>query len=99
MEQRIQILIQHLVDKGMKVTFIPDFIKTVTLMLLADPGMSVQELMRDLKIFGWDDIELDAATLYLLLATFDPEVADILIRWIDLKETCSPGVARKFGRC
>ena len=99
MEQRIQILIQHLVDKGMEVNSIPDFIKTVTLTLLADPGMSVQELTRHLQVLGWDDVELDAATLYLLLATFDPEVAAVLVRWVDLKEACSPSVPRKFGPC
>lgn len=98
-EQRIRILIQHLFDKGMEVTSMPDFIKTVTLTLLADPGMSVQELTRHLQVLGWDDVELDAATLYLLLATFDPEVADLLIRWVDLKEACSPSVPRKFGGC
>ena len=80
MEQHIRILIQHLVDKGMEVTSIPDFIKTVTLTLLADPGMSVQELTRHLQALGWDNVELDAATLYLLLATFDPDVADVLVR-------------------
>jgi len=67
----------------MEVTSIPDFIRTVTLTLLADHGMSVQELTRHLQVLGWDDVELDAATLYLLLATFDPEVADRLIRWVD----------------
>ena len=41
MEQRIRILIQHLVDKGMEITSIPDFIRTVTMTLLADSGMSV----------------------------------------------------------
>ena len=83
MEQRIRILIQHLVDKGMEVTSIPDFIRTVTLTLLADPGMNVQELTRHLQVLGWDDVELGAANLYLLLATIDPEVADRLIRWVD----------------
>ena len=82
MEQRIRILIQHLVDKGMEVTSIPHFIRTVTMTLLADPGMSVQELARHPQVLGWDDVELDAPTLYLLLETFDPEVADRLIRWV-----------------
>ena len=85
MEQRIRILIQHLVDKGIEITSIPDFIRTVTMILLADPGMSVQELTRQLQVLGWDDVELDATTLYLLVATFDPEGGDRLIRWVGSK--------------
>jgi hypothetical protein len=83
MEQRIRILIQHLIDKGMEVASIRGFIRAATLTLLTDPGMSVHELTRHLQVLGWNDLELDAATIYLLLATFDPEVADRLIRWVD----------------
>jgi hypothetical protein len=75
MEQLLQTLIRHLVDKGFEITSVPGFIKDVGNFVVAYPDMSLQELNWHLQLSGWDDFELDNYTLQLILTTFDPDRA------------------------
>jgi len=75
MERLIKLLINRLASKGMEVTSIPAYIRNFAHTLVAHPSMSLQELNSHLQLLGWDDFKLDNDTFFLILATFEPNVA------------------------
>ncbi|MBW1717010.1 MAG: hypothetical protein JRJ77_14525 [Deltaproteobacteria bacterium] len=83
MEQLIKLLIDNLASKGMEVTSIPAYIRNFAHTLVAHPSLSLQELNSHLQMLGWDDFSLDNDTLYLILATFEPDLAFESINWFD----------------
>jgi len=83
MKQLIKLLIDHLASKGMEVTSIPAYIRNFAHTLVAHPSMNLQELNSHLRLLGWDDFKLDNDTFYLMLATFEPDLAFESVNWID----------------
>ncbi|MBE9573625.1 MAG: hypothetical protein IMF20_00660 [Proteobacteria bacterium] len=75
MEQLMKLLIDHLASKGMEVTTIPAYIRNFAHTFVAHPSMNLQELNSHLQLLGWDDFKLDNDTFYLILATFEPDLA------------------------
>jgi hypothetical protein len=78
-EQFIGMLIEHLCLKGIEVTPIPSFIRYVAHELIANPYASTKKLSRHLQLSGWDTVELDDFTLYLILGIFEPDLARTVI--------------------
>jgi len=75
MEQLIRILIELLASKGMEITAIPAFIRDVGTSIATNPTISLLELNSHLQLLGWGDVELDYYTFYLIIVTFEPDLA------------------------
>ena len=55
------ILIRRLITKGMETTTIPAYIRDVANTIAGNSGLSLRGLNRQVKLLGWDEIDLDAA--------------------------------------
>ena len=75
MEQFTRMLMSHLVSKGMEVTSISAFIRNVANTIVANPSMSLEDLNSHLELLGWNNFELDDYTFYLIIVTFEPDLA------------------------
>jgi len=75
MEQFIRMLMAHLVSKGMEITAIPAFIRDVATIIATNPAISLRELNSHLQLLGWGDFELDYYIFYLIIGTFEPDLA------------------------
>jgi hypothetical protein len=74
MEQlAIDILVSHLVRKGIETIYIPAFIRNVGYTMAADRVISLDELNNQLHRLGWSDVEVDDCTLQMILAEFQPD--------------------------
>ena len=83
MEQLTRILVKHLVAKGMEITSISAFIRSVATSIASNPSMGVEELNSHLHLLGWDDFELDCHTFYLIAEVLDPDLASELSHSFD----------------
>jgi len=68
----IDILIKHLVSKGIEMVCIPAFIRNVGYTMAADRVISLKELNSRLHRLGWSDVDLDDYTLQMILSEFQP---------------------------
>ena len=68
-----EVLIQRLEDKGLPVTEIPGFIRSVMLVIAGNPPMSLEEINKRLHAIGWDSFALDDHTLQLITASLEAE--------------------------
>jgi hypothetical protein len=82
-KQYIGMLIEHLCLKGIEVTSIPSFLRYLAHELIENPYASTRELSRHVQLSGWDAIELDDFTLYLILGIFEPDLARTIIEGIN----------------
>jgi hypothetical protein len=71
MDWIIRTLIERLVDKGMEISSIPNYIKILANTLSANDPLSLPELNMRLESLGWDDFELDSHTLQLVMTVFE----------------------------
>jgi hypothetical protein len=62
------ILLRRLSDKGLSKEMLPAFIRNLTRTIVSNPQISISELNRKLEWLGWNDIEMDAHTLDLILS-------------------------------
>jgi hypothetical protein len=83
MEELTRILIEHLVAKGMEITSIPSFIRSVATTIAYNPSFGVEELNSHLHLLGWDDFELDCHSFYLIAEVLDPDLASELSHSFD----------------
>ena len=67
----IRNLIERLVWKGMEITAIPSYIKSLANTMISDENLSLQELNTRLETLGWDDFELDHQTFQLIMVIFE----------------------------
>jgi len=73
MKQLMRALMIRLAGKGMEVTSIPAYVRTVANSLIAHPTLSLEELNEHLRLLGWESVELDDYTLQLILAIFESD--------------------------
>lgn len=66
MERVEGVLQEHLLDRGMKPSSIPAFIRNVLNSIEERPLLSLDELNTRLKSLGWDDVKLDSYTFQLI---------------------------------
>jgi hypothetical protein len=71
MDWIIRTLIERLVEKGMEISSIPNYIKILANTLSANDPLSLQELNIRLESLGWNDFELDSHTLQLVMTVFE----------------------------
>ena len=65
----------QLANKGMEVSDIPAYIKNVVNSAIAHPTLTLEELNDELRLLGWDNVDLDDNTLQLILAIFESDSA------------------------
>lgn len=73
MKELLQVLIERLAKKGVRINVIPAFIRDLASVMVANSYSSLQELDRRVKSLGWDDFELDDHTLQLIRAILEPD--------------------------
>ncbi len=71
MSQFTQILIDRLEKKGMESGEIPGFIRDLTNALLVNPHLNHLHLNEQLRLLGWNDLDLDYRTLEVATACFE----------------------------
>lgn len=64
-------LVCKLIEKGIDVSLIPGFIRSLANACLLTPDMSHSQVNKRLKYLGWDDIELDYHTLLLAIDSLE----------------------------
>ncbi len=67
MRQLKGILINRLKNKGMEMSIIPGFIKSLTNSFVSYPHLNLLEVNNRLRYMGWDDFELDYFTFQLAI--------------------------------
>jgi len=68
-----QILIAHLIAKGLEKETIPSFIRSMRIYLSNDPKINYLKANKHLHFLGWNDIEVDYHTFQLAIAYFEAE--------------------------
>jgi len=76
----IEMLIKHLCSKGVEITYIPSFIRCVVQELISHPYVSTNELIRQLKLTDWPNIEMDDYIVYLIVGIFEPDCGLTLMK-------------------
>ena len=74
MDRIIGILVEQLVGKGIKLSAISAFIRSVANSITVSPSTDLSELNRRLHLMGWEDIELDEYTLQLIIEIFESDL-------------------------
>jgi hypothetical protein len=69
----IRTLIDRLAWKGVEISSIPAFLRNLAYCMTRHPQSNLSELNENVRLSGWDDIELDALTVHLILATFNSD--------------------------
>ena len=69
----IRLLIEHLCNKGVEITYIPSFIRCVVQELISHPYVSTNELNRQLELADWANIEMNDYIVYLIVGIFEPD--------------------------
>ncbi|MCK5600796.1 hypothetical protein KAR91_02945 [Candidatus Pacearchaeota archaeon] len=67
MSQLKEILINRLKNKGMELSMIPGFIRSLTNSFAYYPHVNLLEVNNRLRYMGWDDFELDYFTFQLAI--------------------------------
>lgn len=67
MDQVIRSLIERLTEKGMDVTDIPPFVRTLAHTVSVDPFISLDHLNRRIGLSGYKGFELDEYTFRLVM--------------------------------
>ena len=65
------IMIRRLIAKGMETTTIPAYFRDVANTIAGNSGLSLRGINRQVKLLGWDEIDLDDHTLQLMIAVFE----------------------------
>jgi len=66
MSQLKEILINRLKNKGMELSMIPGFIRSLSNSVAYNPYISLIQLNDRLRYMGWNDVELDYFTFQLV---------------------------------
>ncbi len=64
-------LVCKLIEKGVEVSLIPGFIRSLANACLLTPNISHSQVNKRLKYLGWDDIELDYHTIQLAIDSLE----------------------------
>ncbi len=67
MNQINKILISRLKNKGMELSLIPGFIRSLANSFYMSPNMNLFQVKEQLRYMGWDDFELDYCTFQLAI--------------------------------
>ena len=67
MDHVIRSLIERLTEKGMEVTDIPPFIRTLAHTISIDPSIALDHLNRRIALSGYKNFELDEYTFQLVM--------------------------------
>ncbi len=67
MSQLKEILIHRLKKKGMELSIIPGFIRSLSNSFYINPHMNLLQVNNRMRYMGWDDIELDYYTFQLVI--------------------------------
>jgi hypothetical protein len=79
----------RLLDRGMKLSSMPAYIRNVLNTMEAQPLLSLDELNRRLHVLGWGDVELDSCTFQLIKANYGADRRPDLPMFADSWETPS----------
>lgn len=60
-----------LIEKGVEVSLIPGFIRSLANACLLNPDINHSQVNKRLKYLGWDDVELDYHTLLLAINSLE----------------------------
>jgi hypothetical protein len=74
MDRMIGSLIERLVEAGVEITAVPDCVRTLLIVITANPRMPLEEINRRMQLLGWSDVTLEADTFRLISALFDVEM-------------------------
>ena len=72
MEELLQVLIERLVKKGVRINIMPAFLRDLASVMVVNGYSDLRELNSRVKSLGWDDFELDDHTLQLIRAILEP---------------------------
>jgi hypothetical protein len=75
MKHLIRALMIRLAGKGMEVSDIPAYIRNVANSAIAHPMLSLEQLNDELRLLGWENVDLDDNTLQLILTIFQSDSA------------------------
>ena len=75
MKHLIRALMIRLAGKGMELSDIPAYIRNVANSTITHPMLSLEQLNAELRLLGWDNVDLDDNTLQLILAIFESDPA------------------------
>lgn len=67
MSQLKEILIHRLKKKGMELSIIPGFIRSLSNSFYINPHMNLLQVNNRMRYMGWDDFELDYYTFQLVI--------------------------------
>lgn len=67
MNQLKEIMISRLQNKGMELSVIPGFIRSLSNSFFVNPNMNLWQVNKRLHYMGWDDFELDYYTFQLVI--------------------------------
>lgn len=76
----IGLLIEHLCNKGVEITYIPSFIRCVVQELISHPYVSTNELNRQLELKDGAKIEIDDYIVYLIVGILEPNCVLTLMK-------------------
>ena len=68
-----KILISRLEKKGIELSLIPGFIRSLANSFMFNPQMNLLQINKRLNYMGWDSFEIDYHTLQLALSFFETE--------------------------
>ena len=71
MGQLKEILIRRLTNKGIELSIIPGFIRSLSNSFHIDPNMNLVQINNRMRYMGWGDIELDYYTFQLIIEILD----------------------------
>jgi hypothetical protein len=67
MNQLKEIIISRLQNKGIELSVIPGFIRSLSNSFYVNPNMNLWQVNKRLHYMGWDDFELDYYTFQLVI--------------------------------
>ncbi|MBT4364838.1 MAG: hypothetical protein HN737_09840 [Desulfobacterales bacterium] len=73
MNQVKKILINRLENKGVELSLIPGFIRSLANSFMFNPQMNLSQVNKRLNYMGWENFEIDYHTLQLAISFFETE--------------------------
>lgn len=87
MSQLKKILFQRLQNKGMQLSTIPGFMRSLSNSWHAKPNMNLFQVKKHLRYMGWDDFDLDYYTFQLAIECLQDSGMDRLeyktVNWFE----------------
>jgi len=68
-----KILINRLENKGVELSLIPGFIRSLANSFMFNPQMNLSQINKRLNYMGWENFEIDYHTLQLAISFFETE--------------------------